>query len=71
MPERIMYVKPGCPYCDQARERLRSEGLGWEERDATTRSDWREELFSYSRRGVVPTIVESDGAVSIGVEGRG
>jgi glutaredoxin len=71
MAERIMYVKPGCPYCDSARERLRGEGLGWEERDATTRGDWREELFSYSPRGVVPTIVESDGAVTIGVDGRG
>ena len=71
MADRIMYVKPGCPYCDAARERLSSEGLGWDERDATSRSDWREELFTYSPRGVVPTIVESDGAVTIGVEGRG
>ena len=34
MAERIMYVKPGCPYCQQAREALRAEGLDWEGRDA-------------------------------------
>jgi glutaredoxin len=69
--ERIMYVKPGCPYCDGMRERLREQGLGWEERDATTRSDWRDELFSYSPRGMVPTIVEPDGGLTVGLDGRG
>ena len=66
-----MYVKPGCPYCDGARERLTMLGLEWEERDATTRRDWREELFGHSPRGVVPTIVEADGAVTVGLDGRG
>jgi glutaredoxin len=66
-----MYVKPGCPYCEGMRERLRDEGLDWEERDATTRSDWREELFSYSSGGVVPTVVEAGGAVTVGLDGHG
>ena len=71
MADRVMYVKPGCPYCEGARERLRDQSLDWEERDATTRPEWREELFGYSRQGVVPTIVESDGTVTIGLDGRG
>jgi len=71
VPDRIMYVKPGCPYCDGARERLGAQGLDWEERDATTRPDWREELFSLSPRGVVPTIVEADGTVTVGLDGHG
>ena len=66
-----MYVKPGCPYCEGARERLRAQSLDWEERDATTRPEWRGELFGYSRQGVVPTIVESDGTVTIGLDGHG
>lgn len=66
-----MYVKPGCPYCDGARERLREQGLDWEERDATTRSDWREELFELSPRGVVPVVVEPEGGVTVGLDGRG
>jgi glutaredoxin len=69
--DRIMYVKPGCPYCEGARERLSEQGLGWEERDATTRSDWRDELFAVSPRGVVPAIVEADGAVTVGLDGHG
>jgi glutaredoxin len=69
--ERIMYVKPGCPYCESARGRLREQGLDWEERDATTRTDWRDELFSHSPQGVVPTIVEADGGLTVGHDGRG
>ena len=66
-----MYVKPGCPYCAQARESLTEQGLEWEERDATKNRDWREELFAHSNgSGVVPTIVGPDG-VQIGWEGRG
>jgi glutaredoxin len=69
--ERIMYVKPGCPYCDAARTALREQGLDWEERDATINPEWRTELFRYSRdSGVVPTIVGPDG-VTVGWEGKG
>ena len=66
-----MYVKPGCPYCDAAREALGEQGLDWEERDATTNPDWRAELMEHSRgSGVVPTIVAPDG-VTVGWQGRG
>ena len=66
-----MYVKPGCPYCQAARESLAAGGLEWEERDATTSAEWREELFRYSNdSGVVPTIVGPDG-VQVGWEGHG
>jgi glutaredoxin len=71
MAERIMYVKPGCPYCEAAREGLRAEGLDWEERDATADPAWREELFEHSKgSGVVPTIV-AGGDVTIGWQGGG
>jgi glutaredoxin 3 len=71
MSERIMYVKPGCPYCQKARDALGAEGLGWEERDATSNPAFREELFRHSNgSGVVPTIVSGEG-VQVGWEGRG
>ncbi|MDQ6605089.1 MAG: glutaredoxin family protein [Actinomycetota bacterium] len=58
----IMYVKPACPYCQAAREHLAAEGEIVEERDATQSSAWKAELMSYTNnRGVVPTIVGSDG----------
>ena len=70
MADRIMYVKPGCPYCQQARGWLESQGLNWEERDATANPEWKSELFMYSPQGVVPTIVEG-GAVTVGHDGKG
>jgi glutaredoxin 3 len=68
---RIMYVKPGCPWCERARDELRSRGLDWEERDATADPAWREELMRHSRgSGVVPTIVGPEGT-TIGLDGHG
>ena len=68
-----MYVKPGCPYCQSAREHLANEGVAVEERDATQSSDWRAELMAYTNdRGMVPTIVREDGSIQVGFPpGRG
>jgi glutaredoxin len=69
----VMYVKPGCPYCQAAREHLAAEGETVEERDATTNSAWRDELMGYTNnRGVVPTIIWADGTRQVGFPpGRG
>jgi glutathione S-transferase len=48
---------------------LTAEGIDFEERDATSRDDWKQELFEVSPRGVVPTIV-GDGT-TIGWNGEG
>ncbi len=67
-----MYVKPGCPYCQQARDGLRGDGIDWEERDATSRPDWKAELMAYSKQtGRVPTIVTGDRVISVGWKGHG
>jgi glutaredoxin 3 len=69
---RVMYVKPGCPYCQQARDALTAEGHSWDERDATTRDDWRTELLEHSRgTGMVPTLLEDGHVVTVGWKGRG
>lgn len=69
----IMYVKPGCPYCQAAREDLAANQEAVEERDATTDPAWKAELMGYTNdRGVVPTIVRADGTVQVGFPpGRG
>jgi glutaredoxin 3 len=70
----IMYVKPGCPYCQDAREHLAAKGEAVEERDATTNPAWKAELMGYTNnRGTVPTIVRSQGSeVQVGFPpGRG
>jgi glutaredoxin len=70
----VMYVKPACPYCQAAREHLAAEQEEVEERDATTNSEWRDELMGYTNnRGIVPVIVRDDGeSVQVGFPpGRG
>jgi glutaredoxin len=70
----VMYVKPGCPYCQAAREHLAAEEETVEERDATENAVWKAELMSYTNnRGVVPTIIRSGGRdVQVGFPpGRG
>ena len=72
MAPAVMYVKPGCPYCEEARQGLRAEGVEFVERDATTRADWRAELMRHSRNtGKVPTIVRDGDVVTVGWKGRG
>ena len=54
----VMYVKPGCPYCEDARRHLAAEGELVQERDATQSRAWKAELMGYTHgTGVVPTIV--------------
>jgi glutaredoxin 3 len=71
----VMYVKPGCPYCDRAREDLTARGEAFEERDATANPAWKAELMRYTRdTGVVPTIVRTGGGEQVQVgfpPGRG
>lgn len=69
----VMYVKPGCPYCQAAREHLAAEGETVEERDATESAAWKAELMGYTNhRGVVPTIIWDDGRRQVGFPpGRG
>jgi glutaredoxin 3 len=69
----VMYVKPGCPYCQAAREHLADEGETVEERDATMSPAWRAELMGYTNnRGIVPTIIRNGGKAQVGFPpGRG
>lgn len=68
----VVYVKPNCPYCEEARTSLRADGVEFEERDATTRADWRAELMEHSHgSGMVPTVVRSEHVVTVGWKGRG
>jgi glutaredoxin len=68
----VMYVKPGCPYCQRAREDMAARDELFEERDATADPGFRRELMTYTRgQGVVPTIVRGDD-VTVGFPpGRG
>ena len=69
----VMYVKPGCPYCDAARAHLRDVGEAFEERDATVDAGWKAQLMELTRgAGMVPTIVREGEPPQVGFPpGRG
>ncbi len=57
----VMYVKPGCPYCEAARDHLTETGEPFTELDATADPFHKRKLMRYTRNtGMVPTIVRGD-----------
>ena len=68
----IIYTKPGCPYCAQAREYYTQKGITFDDRNAQDNLQFRKEMFSYSKGDpTVPVIVENGKLKQIGWEGRG
>ena len=56
----VMYTKPGCPYCDRARDHYNNEGIEFVEFDAQNDLNRREEMLEYSGGDLtVPCIVEN------------
>ena len=56
----VMYTKPGCPYCDRARDHYNNEGIEVVEFDAQNDLNHREEMLEYSGGDLtVPCIVEN------------
>ncbi|HEX3558880.1 MAG TPA: glutaredoxin [Pyrinomonadaceae bacterium] len=63
----VMYVKPGCPYCQQARDYYNSKGIEFAEYDAQNDRGRRKEMFAYSNNDpTVPCIVENGKYVQSG-----
>jgi len=63
----VMYVKPGCPYCQQARDFYNSKGIKFKEYDAQSDRARRKEMFGYSGDDpTVPCIVENGKYVQSG-----
>jgi glutaredoxin 3 len=56
----VIYTKPGCPYCQQARDYYNSRNIEFTEYDAQNDKGRREEMLKYSGGDlVVPCIVEN------------
>jgi len=54
----VMYTKPGCPYCEQAREYYDSKGIPYADYDAQNDLARRAEMFAFSDDDpTVPCIV--------------
>jgi glutaredoxin 3 len=55
----VIYTKPGCPYCQQARDYYNSKGMPFIDRDAQTNLKYRAEMFKFSGDDpTVPCIVQ-------------
>ncbi len=62
-----MYTKPGCPYCQQARDYYNSNGIPFTEYDAQNDRSRRAEMFAHSEGDpTVPCIVEDGKLVTSG-----
>jgi glutaredoxin 3 len=56
----VMYTKPGCPYCAQARDYYNGKGVGFTEYDAQNDKARQREMLEFSGGDlVVPCIVEN------------
>ena len=55
----VIYTKPGCPYCQQARDFYNSKGIPFIDNDAQTDREHRKAMLKYSDGDpTVPCIVE-------------
>jgi glutaredoxin 3 len=70
--EVIIYTKPGCPYCQKAREHYTDRGVAFDDRNAQDNPAFRKEMLSFTDGDLtVPVIVENGQLKQIGWEGRG
>lgn len=62
-----MYVKPGCPYCQRARDYYNANNISFVEYDAENDAARRREMFALSGGDpTVPCIVENGKYVQSG-----
>jgi glutaredoxin len=69
MSDVIIYTKPGCPYCAAAMADLRGRNVPFKQIDAQGDMRAREEMRRLTGALKVPTIVQSDGSVTVGFDG--
>ncbi len=63
----VMYIKPGCPYCEKARDFYDARGVVYTEYDAQNDLARRAEMLAYADGDpTVPCIVENGEYVSSG-----
>ncbi len=56
----VIYTKPGCPYCQQAKDHYTQQGVPFQEYDAQNDKVRQREMLDYTAGDVtVPAIVEN------------
>lgn len=55
----VIYTKPGCPYCQQARDHYNAQGIPFVDYDAQRNLAYRAEMLSFTGGDpTVPAIVD-------------
>ena len=63
----VIYTKPGCPYCQQARDFYNSKGIAFQDYDAQKERARRKEMLAYSDGDpTVPCVIENGKYVGSG-----
>jgi glutaredoxin len=63
----VIYTKPGCPYCAQARDHYNNNGIPFTEYDAQNDKQRQKEMLEYSGGDlVVPCIVQDGNYIQSG-----
>jgi|GEM_PF-189601 len=52
----ILYVKTGCPWCDEARRFLDDHGVSYREQNVTIDANAKQEMQKKSRQTLTPTL---------------
>jgi len=60
----ILYIKPGCPWCREARAHLANQGIDFEVRDVTASSQNMDRMVSVSGQTLTPTFEYGEFVVS-------
>jgi len=69
MADVKIFVKPGCPYCEAAREYYNQQRVAFEEIDVIGNPEAQKELLKLSKgKRMVPVIVDK-GRVKVGWDG--
>lgn len=62
-PQRVrLFIKPWCPWCDEAIDWLRERGITFEELDVTNDAEARREMHELTGQTYAPSI-EVDGRI--------
>lgn len=62
-----MYTKPGCPYCQQARDHYNANGIEFTEYDAQNDKERRREMLAFTGGDLtVPAMVENGAYIGSG-----
>lgn len=63
----VIYTKPGCPYCEEARVHYKAKGIAFADYDAQNDPARRAEMFAFSGGDpTVPCIVQDGKYVGSG-----